>query len=60
MKAPVFATFGFCLFASMANAVCVGSDVYQTCSDNSGNSYSVTRAGNHTSVNGYNSHTGSS
>src|SRR5690554_4138984 len=40
-------------------AACVGSGSFQTCTDNSGNSYSVQRIGNTTITNGYNSNTGS-
>lgn len=45
--------------ASPANAACVGSNSFQTCLDDSGNSYTVQRFGNQTFTNGYNSETGS-
>lgn len=40
-------------------AACFGSDAFQSCTDNNGNSYSVSRFGNTTTVNGYNASTGS-
>ncbi|MFZ7202393.1 hypothetical protein ACLSZC_04295 [Avibacterium avium] len=43
-----------------ANAQCIGSDVMSTCYDDNGNEYTVTRYGNITDVQGYNSNTGSS
>jgi hypothetical protein len=42
------------------SAACVGTDLFQNCTDNSGNSYSVRRFGNSTQMDGYNSNTGSS
>jgi hypothetical protein len=47
------ATFG------SAQATCVGSGSLQTCIDGSGNSYTVSRIGNTTNVQGYNVNTGS-
>lgn len=47
------------LFASTASATCVGSGSLQTCSDNSGNTYTVNRLGSTTYLNGNNSRTGS-
>lgn len=41
-----------------ANANCFGSGNFQTCTDSSGNSYSVQRYGNTTNVQGYNPSTG--
>ncbi|WP_211282968.1 hypothetical protein [Pantoea rwandensis] len=41
-------------------AACFGSDAYQTCTDDSGNTYQVQRYGNTTNVHGYNSSTGNS
>jgi hypothetical protein len=41
-------------------ANCIGSPGFQTCYDNSGNSYQVNRMGNTTTVQGYNAQTGSS
>lgn len=46
--------------ASAANANCFGSGSFYTCSDSSGNSYTVNKSGNSTTVNGYNAETGSS
>lgn len=53
---------GFACFvgAPAAFAACVGSGSFQTCTDGSGNHYNVNRFGNMTSVQGYNSNTGSS
>ena len=45
--------------AGFANAACVGSDSFYTCSDNSGNNYNVQKFGNTTNVYGNNSRTGS-
>lgn len=42
-----------------AQATCIGSGSFQTCTDASGNSYNVSRYGNQTQVNGYNANTGS-
>lgn len=47
-------------FSMSAQAACYGTGSYQTCTDNSGNSYNVSRYGNQTQVNGYNAGTGSS
>ncbi len=51
-SALVFAPF-------FADAACFGSDAYQTCTDDSGNSYDVQRYGNTTQMQGYNSSNGS-
>lgn len=48
------------LFASSASAACYGSKSFQTCSDDSGNNYTVQRFGNSTYMQGYNANTGSS
>lgn len=48
------------LAASGANAACFGGPTFSTCTDDSGNSYTVQRFGNSTTVNGYNPSTGSS
>jgi hypothetical protein len=42
-----------------AQAACYGSGSFQTCYDNSGNSYTVNQYGNQTQMNGYNANTGS-
>lgn len=47
------------LSASPSQAACYGSGSFRTCYDDSGNSYNVTRYGNTTQVDGYNSATGS-
>lgn len=45
---------------SNAQAQCFGSDSFTTCTDQSGNTYNVQRFGNTTTMQGYNSRTGSS
>jgi hypothetical protein len=50
---------GFGLIGSPVSAACVGSNAFSTCTDDSGNSYSVQRFGNQTFMNGYNAGTGS-
>jgi hypothetical protein len=45
--------------SALAQANCIGGPVMQTCTDAAGNSYSVTRLGNTTMVNGRNAQTGS-
>ena len=47
------------LAASAANAGCIGGSSFQTCSDSSGNNYTVSRFGNTTIMNGSNYQTGS-
>lgn len=42
-----------------ANAACVGSGAFQTCTDASGNTYNIQRYGNTTNVQGYNAQNGS-
>ena len=44
---------------SSAQAGCIGSSTFSTCSDASGNSYTNSRIGNTTYTPGYNSNTGS-
>ena len=47
-------------FSFNVSAGCVGTAAYQSCYDSSsGNSYSISRLGNTTNMNGYNSRTGS-
>ncbi len=53
-------TMAVLVFSGLANADCIGSDSFKTCNDNSGNSYTVKKFGNSTSVNGHNAKTGSS
>lgn len=45
--------------AAAAGATCFGSGSMQTCNDANGNSYTVNRIGNTTTVNGFNINTGS-
>jgi hypothetical protein len=53
-------SFGFVLAGSSpVRATCIGSDTFSTCSDNSGNQYTVRRFGNSTYLNGSNAETGS-
>lgn len=55
----VLAALAVASLAAPAFASCVGSGAVKSCSDASGNSYSVTHVGNSTFVNGSNSQTGS-
>lgn len=48
------------LAANGVQAACFGSGNLYNCYDNQGNSYMVNKMGNMTTVNGYNSNTGSS
>ena len=48
------------LTSTPALADCIGTGNFKTCYDDSGNTYSVSKYGNTTNVNGYNSSTGSS
>lgn len=52
--------FACALFASSASAACFGLSSFQTCSDSSGNRYTVNRMGNTTYMRGNNYNTGSS
>ncbi len=61
MKIPLLATaFALALSAPAAFAGCFGTGAYQTCTDNSGNTYNVQRFGNSANVQGFNPNTGSS
>ena len=52
--------FSFAMSVSaIVNAGCVGSGNLKTCNDSSGNSYTISKIGNTTYVNGSNSQTGS-
>lgn len=51
---------GLLAFSSSSFAACYGSENLYSCNDASGNSYSVNKFGNTTTVNGFNSRTGSS
>ncbi|MDX0999923.1 hypothetical protein CN233_14755 [Sinorhizobium meliloti] len=55
----VIASLAFSLISAPVFAMCVGTDTFSSCSDASGNNYSVTRTGNTTFMNGTNTHTGS-
>jgi hypothetical protein len=57
MKAAIVASV--LLAATAADAMCTGTPGFQTCTDSSGNSYSVQRNGGSTHMNGYNANTGS-
>ena len=48
------------LMASVENAGCIGLGSLQTCNDDFGNSYTINRYGNSTTMNGDNAQTGSS
>lgn len=50
---------GLAALSFSAQANCYGTGSYYTCNDASGNSYNVSKYGNSTQVNGYNSSTGS-
>ena len=58
MKAA-FIFVGALVFATVANATCVGSGAFTTCTDSAGNNYNVQRYGNTTNMQGYNAGTGS-
>ncbi|WP_145109322.1 hypothetical protein ACN9JG_21010 (plasmid) [Cereibacter azotoformans] len=47
------------LVADAAAAACVGSEAFQSCWDDAGNSYTVSRYGNTTQLEGRNARTGS-
>jgi hypothetical protein len=46
------------LGASTGDAACLGTGSFSTCTDASGNHYTVNRFGNQTMMNGYNASTG--
>lgn len=51
---------GMIMLAGSASASCFGTGAFQTCSDTrSGNNYTIQRYGNTTSMQGYNTRTGS-
>lgn len=52
-------TLAFSFVATPLYAACFGSESFQTCSDSSGNNYTVQRYGNSTQMQGYNANTGS-
>jgi len=55
----LIASLAFTLAAVPAHAICIGSDTLQSCTDTSGNSYTINRMGNTTFMNGSNAETGS-
>ena len=60
MKKLLIVVAGLAAFASLpAQAQCTGTGNFKTCFDNNGNTYSVSKIGNHTSIQGSNSATGS-
>lgn len=52
-------TFAIFAIPAAASAACYGTSQFQSCSDSSGNNYSVSRFGNTTMMNGSNARTGS-
>ncbi|MDW9459362.1 hypothetical protein GOA57_05230 [Sinorhizobium meliloti] len=52
-------TLAFSLISAPAFAACFGTDTLSTCTDDSGNHYTVTRMGNTTMMEGSNARTGS-
>lgn len=59
MRSLVICAFALSMVARAATAGCIGSDTFKTCTDASGNSYTVNKMGNLTQMNGYNAQTGS-
>ncbi|MNF01934.1 hypothetical protein [Ensifer canadensis] len=55
----LIAALALSLIAAPAFALCIGSDTLQSCTDTSGNSYTINRMGNTTFMNGSNAETGS-
>jgi len=60
MRRFIFAALLLAALPSVASATCTGSDWMQTCRDNEGNTYTVNRFGNTTTVRGNNTNDGSS
>lgn len=61
IRRAIIALAAIVVTPSIGLAECYGTGAFQTCYDfNTGNEYNVTRYGNQTTVNGYNSSTGSS
>ena len=56
----IVAVAALAVFSGPVSAACVGTAQFKSCTDISGNSYSVSNFGNSTVVNGRNSQTGSS
>lgn len=59
MKSIFLAALALVTLAVPASAACYGSGSFSSCSDSSGNSYTINRMGNSTYMNGFNSNTGS-
>jgi len=61
MKKIIASTALVCglIVSSIASAGCTGYGSFRTCSDDSGNRYNINSYGNTTTLNGYNSNTGS-
>ncbi|SDX99259.1 hypothetical protein [Roseicitreum antarcticum] len=59
MKSLMIAAFALAALTGTASASCYGTSNVYTCTDSSGNTYNVNRYGGSTSVQGYNSSTGS-
>lgn len=57
MKLALAAAFVFVV--SAADAACFGTGAFRSCTDDSGNSYTINRLGNSTYMNGHNARTGS-
>ncbi|WEX76654.1 hypothetical protein PYH37_004974 [Sinorhizobium numidicum] len=55
----LIASLAFSLISAPAFALCVGTETLSSCTDASGNSYTVTRMGNTTFMDGTNARTGS-
>ena len=60
MKLATLATALLLAIPLTSGATCIGTGTLQNCYDNSGNSYTVQRMGNMTTVQGYNANTGNS
>lgn len=54
----IIAAIGVLALPVAASAMCVGSDTFESCTDDSGNSYTVNRLGGMTQIQGYNSNNG--
>ncbi|MGU5731431.1 hypothetical protein ACV1DR_21415 [Aeromonas jandaei] len=59
MRLTATAMAALVLISGTAYAGCIGSGSLKTCYDNNGNTYTIQKYGNSTSVSGYNSKTGS-
>jgi hypothetical protein len=59
MMKKLLSLLALALVSVASQAACFGTGSMRTCSDNSGNNYTVQQLGNSTYMNGYNSSTGS-